>query len=325
MKISYKINPDIDIPIYQQLVDIIESEIKKGELVYGEKLPTVQEMICDLGIARGTVKRAYDELERKGLVEKAQGRGTFVSYHPSSSGSRKEQAITAIDNLFVQLEGMGFSPAEINIFLNLKLREWTEQEPLIKIAIIECNHENVSNLADQLRHIPSVDPYAYTLDNIRQYPYHLGDDFDLVVTTPTHAEELDRLLPESKKTIPVALRPSPRFLSNIIRLSNGKRVGILVYSKRFGRLIHDTCRTYTEDIILNPPVVLSSTASSEHYLDALDVLIVPKHFKKLFPSTVTDEVESFKGDIIEAYYEMDEGSVMYLERKTKKLLDKKNI
>lgn len=325
MRITYKINPDVDVPIYQQLVDMIENEIKKGELIYGEKLPTVQEMMADLGIARGTVKRAYDELERRGFVEKAQGRGTFVSYHPSSSGSRKEQAIAAIDHLFAELEEMGFSPTEINIFLNLKLRERTEQEALVKVAIIECNHENVSNLADQLRHIPGVDPYAYTIDNVRQYPYKLGDDFDLVVTTPTHAEELDRLLPESKKTVQVALRPSPRFLSNIIRLSNGKHVGILVYSERFGRLIHDTCLSYTEDIVLSKPIIVSSHLIAKDYLDSLDVILVPKRFKKFFPSTVSDAVASFQGDIIEAYYEMDEGSVMYLERKTKKLLDKKNI
>lgn len=325
MNVEFKINQQIDVPIYQQLVDIIGSAIKKGELTYGEKLPTVQEMICELGIARGTVKRAYDELERSGLIEKAQGRGTFVSYQPSSSGSRKEQAIAAIDKMFRELEEMGFSPAEINIFLSLKLREWTEEEALIKVAIIECNHENLSNLSDQLRHMSGVDPYAYTLDNVRQYPYKLGEDFDLIVTTPTHADELDALLPESKKLVQIALRPSARFLSNIIRLSSGKRFGILVYSERFGKLIHKTCLSFTEDIILSQPMVVSSEIDAADYISHLDVLVVPRHFKKLFPSSVSDAIASFKGDVIEAYYEMDEGSVIYLERKIKKLLDEKNI
>ena len=282
-------------------------------------------MIDELGIARGTVKRAYDELERSGLIEKAQGRGTFVSYQPSSSGSRKEQAIAAIDKMFRELEEMGFSPAEINIFLSLKLREWTEEEALIKVAIIECNHENLSTLSDQLRHFSGVDLYAYTIDNVRQYPYKLGEDFDVIVTTPTHADELDALLPESKKLIQIALRPSARFLSNIIRLSSGKRVGILVYSERFGRLIHKTCLSYTEDIVLNQPVIVSSDADVTDHLSRLDVLVVPRHSKKLFPAAVSDAVAAFGGDVIEAYYEMDEGSVIYLERKIKKLLDEKNI
>ena len=93
----YKINPELTVPIYQQLVDAIRTAIKRGTLTAGQQLPTVQEVTERLGIARGTIKRAYDELERLGLVEKVQGRGTFVCYQPASSGSRKEQAMAAID------------------------------------------------------------------------------------------------------------------------------------------------------------------------------------------------------------------------------------
>ena len=132
----YKVNTQLDVPIYRQLVDSIQSAVKKGDLVSGQQLPTVQELTEMLGIARGTVKRAYDELERAGVVEKVQGRGTFVCYQPSNSGSRKEQAMAAIDDMLDQLEGMGFSAAEINIFLNLKLREREEQEAFVKIAVV---------------------------------------------------------------------------------------------------------------------------------------------------------------------------------------------
>ena len=118
MESIYKINTELDIPIYQQLVDSIRAAIKKGELAAGQKLATVQEVTDALGIARGTIKRAYDELEQLGLIEKVQGRGTFVRYQPENSGSRKEQAMAAIDTVLNQLEEMGFSAAEINIFLN---------------------------------------------------------------------------------------------------------------------------------------------------------------------------------------------------------------
>ena len=112
MDVIYKINPQLDVPIYRQLVDSIQTAVKKGNLPAGHQLPTVQEMNQSLGIARGTVKRAYDELERIGLVEKVQGRGTFVCYQPSNSGSRKEQAMAAIDSVLDQLENMGFPPAK---------------------------------------------------------------------------------------------------------------------------------------------------------------------------------------------------------------------
>ena len=44
--------------------------MKKGVLTYGQKLPTVQELADRLGVAKGTVKRAYDELEHNGVLEK---------------------------------------------------------------------------------------------------------------------------------------------------------------------------------------------------------------------------------------------------------------
>ena len=85
----FYINPQLHIPIYQQLVDAARSAIKRGVLAFGQQLPTVQEVSEELSIARGTVKRVYDELEREGLVEKVQGRGTFVCYRPVSTESRK--------------------------------------------------------------------------------------------------------------------------------------------------------------------------------------------------------------------------------------------
>ena len=61
MEDIYQINPKLDIPIYQQLVDTIRNAVKKGILVPNQQLPTVSELSEKLGIARGTIKRAYDD------------------------------------------------------------------------------------------------------------------------------------------------------------------------------------------------------------------------------------------------------------------------
>ena len=63
MNDMYRINPNIDVPIYKQLVDIIESAIKKGELAYGERLPTVQDMIDRLANSR-------NDLDRENIIKK---------------------------------------------------------------------------------------------------------------------------------------------------------------------------------------------------------------------------------------------------------------
>lgn len=321
----YKINHDLDVPIYQQLVDSIRTAIKNGTLSAGQQLPTVQEVTEKLGIARGTIKRAYDELERAGLVEKVQGRGTFVRYQPANSGSRKEQAMAAIDAMLQQLEDMGLSPAEINIFLNLKLRQWAEQEAQVKVALVECNPETLSELSEQLRHIDGVDLYTYPLEGVQQYPYQLSEDFDLVVTTSAHADFVESILPVKKQLARVALRPSARYLSHIFKIKKGEKLGIISYSQRFTQLVYTTCKTYAEDAEVCQPLASVTESELRKYLQDKNVVLVPKNYEKYLGAGAVEILKNFTGTLVECYYEMDEGSLLYLENKIKRLLEAKTI
>ena len=325
MESIYKFNPDLDIPIYQQLVDSIRAAIKNGTLPAGQQLPTVQEVTERLGIARGTIKRAYDELELAGLVEKAQGRGTFVRYQPADSGSRKEQAMAAIDTMLDQLAEMGFSTAEINIFIDLKLRERAEQEAYVKVAVVECNPECLSHMSEQLNHISGVDLRAFLLDSIEQYPYQLNEDFDLVVTTSNHGDYLAGILPEKTPMARTALRPSASYLARILRLPAGERLGIVGHSARFARLMYNTCVNYLENMQIADPIIAESPSALKAYLADKTVLLVPKHYEKYFSAEAAELVRNYSGKLIDCYYKMDEGSVLYLESKIKRLLDAKTI
>ena len=321
----YYVNPELDIPIYRQLVDAIHAAVKKGTLAPGEQLPTVQELSEHLNVARGTIKRAYDELERQGLVDKVQGRGTFVRYRPASSGSSRAQAMEAIDALLEQLEEMGFTTAEINIFLNLKLRERSEQESRVKVALVECNPENLSSMADQLRTISNVELYSYLLESIQQYPYKLNEDLDLIVTTIEHAPYLAQVVPAGKSLAKVALRLVPRCMAEIVRLKRGKRVGILCYSQRYGQLLHRTCLEYAENLQLKTPVSFSQDMDMAAFLRDLDVVLVPQHYEKYCSVKDADLLAHFAGDRIECNYEMDAGSFLYLQEKTRRILEERTI
>jgi DNA-binding transcriptional regulator YhcF (GntR family) len=321
----YRIDTKLDIPIYRQLVDSIHTAVKKEELPAGHQLPTVQVLTEHLGIARGTVKRAYDELERLGIVEKVQGRGTFVCYQPSNSGSRKEQAMVAIDAMLDQLENMGFSPAEINIFLNLKLRERAEQEAYVKIAVVECNPENLAQMSDQLRHINGVDLYPYLLDSVQQYPYKLGENFDLIVTTAAHADYLESIVPLKKKVVRVALSLTADSLTPVIKLRPGESLGIIGHSHKFAQLLHCMVQTYTENVTIHKPIFADTVEQIQQYLVGKDVILVPRPYERYYNTQIVEILRGFRGEIIECNYEMDAGSTLYLETKVKRLLEEKKI
>ena len=321
----YKVNTDLDVPIYRQLVDSIHSAVKRGDLTAGQQLPTVQELTEQLSIARGTVKRAYDELERIGVVEKVQGRGTFVCYQPGNSGSRKEQAMAAIDAMLDQMADMGFSASEINIFLNLKLREREEQESFVKVAVVECNPENLSQMSEQLRHISGVDLYPYLLDSIQQYPYKLAEDFDLIITTAGHADYLESVVPANKRVVRVALRLSAASLAPIIKLRPGKSLGIIGHSRRFADLLYRTAENYAEDVNLSEALTTDTAGEMSAYLKDKDAVLIPKGYEKYFTAQMAEQLKAFPGSLIDCYYELDEGSLLYLETKIKRILDEKKL
>jgi hypothetical protein len=233
--------------------------------------------------------------------------------------------MAAIDNLFQQLEDMGLSMTEIHVFVSLRLRQLAEQEVSVRVAVIECNHENLSYMSEQLRHIPGVDLYSYLLDSVQQYPYKLEEDFDLVVTTASHAEYISSVLPAKTRIARVALRPSTMFFHEVIKLKPGKRLGILGYSPRFAGLLHSTCQTYAEDLILAKPMVVTAEADLSGYLQDKDVVLVPKGYEKLLSAEAARTLAAFAGQIVECHYVMDEGSLLYLEAKIKNLLEEKQI
>ena len=75
----FAIDPQSDTAIYQQIVNAVCADIRAGRLPYGTQLPTVRALADELGLARGTIKRAYDELEKDGYIYTVAGKGCYVA------------------------------------------------------------------------------------------------------------------------------------------------------------------------------------------------------------------------------------------------------
>ena len=73
------ISPAADGALYQQIVDRLKREISEGRLKPGDPLPSFRQLAEDVLVSVITVKRAYEELEREGIIYRRQGLGTFVS------------------------------------------------------------------------------------------------------------------------------------------------------------------------------------------------------------------------------------------------------
>lgn len=84
MTAGISVNLRSAMPPYEQIRAQIASLITMGALTPGTRLPTVRRLAADLGIAAGTVARAYRELEQAGLLDTGRRNGTVVAAAPAA-------------------------------------------------------------------------------------------------------------------------------------------------------------------------------------------------------------------------------------------------
>lgn len=93
-----KLTPGSSIPIFQQILEEIRSQIAKGTLSPGEKLPSGRALASSLQVNMHTVLRAYAELRDSGWVEMRRGRGVRV-LGPQRPTQELDRAATRIVEL----------------------------------------------------------------------------------------------------------------------------------------------------------------------------------------------------------------------------------
>ncbi|MCR4585604.1 MAG: GntR family transcriptional regulator [Lachnospiraceae bacterium] len=70
--------PQGTLAIYEQIVNQLKNAIVKGDMKAGEALPSIRNLAADLSVSVITTKRAYEELEKEGLIRSVAGKGFYV-------------------------------------------------------------------------------------------------------------------------------------------------------------------------------------------------------------------------------------------------------
>ena len=83
------------VPPFEQIRTSVADQARSGALPAGTRLPTVRQLADDLGVAPGTVARAYKELEADLVVETRGRHGTFISAGPDRAA--REAFAAAVD------------------------------------------------------------------------------------------------------------------------------------------------------------------------------------------------------------------------------------
>ena len=113
------------VPIYEQLMEQIKSDIIQSELKEGEALPSVRTLAGELRISALTVKKAYDKLEEEGFVTTVHGKGTYVSASDKQLAleARQKAIEDGFDKGIDRALSMGMKKEEISEVVKLILDE----------------------------------------------------------------------------------------------------------------------------------------------------------------------------------------------------------
>jgi GntR family transcriptional regulator len=88
------IDRDSPIPFYYQLRQLLETELRSGELAVGDRLPSEAELCAKYDVSRTVVRQALSDLESAALITRIKGRGSFVAAR--NTPERLVQALTSL-------------------------------------------------------------------------------------------------------------------------------------------------------------------------------------------------------------------------------------
>ena len=228
------------VPLYLQLKDLIKYHISTGSLRSNEQLPGVVELGKNLEINFETVRKAYKELEKEGLITMKRGLGTFISgtnggrsseknggHNGASRGATAAAQSSSPPGTEVLLDAVkrlrqaGLEKDAIEAAFFQALDRIASEDDRGSIVFTECNQLQVNEISEQLRSYLKVRVKGVLLTDLRQEiergtvgeaaptavittGFHLNEVRDIVGNLPVKIDfVITNMSPETRRELDV--------------------------------------------------------------------------------------------------------------------------
>ena len=129
------LNPDSEVPLFQQIHDHIIEAIAAGILVDGQRLNPVRRVATDFGINPATVKKAYDLLQDDGIITTERRSGSVVTLTGTATKAQKLQAQTELRRTLMRATIQGIDADTLRRLVN---------EELASLSDFCAHHDNLT-------------------------------------------------------------------------------------------------------------------------------------------------------------------------------------
>jgi GntR family transcriptional regulator len=156
-------------PKYWNVRQAVEELIRANRLRPGDRLPTEPELVERLAVSRGTVRRAFDDLEREGIVSRQPGRGTFVAER------RMMRPLSELTSFTEHLQSLGLAPGA-------RLVSWRDAEsddgeghfaagiPLVRIVRVRTANDEPVGVHTLYLDASLASRVGFTRDRLKRSP-----------------------------------------------------------------------------------------------------------------------------------------------------------
>ena len=304
--IQWFVDKNNKVPLYLQLRDLIKYYISTGAIQADHQLPAVNALADDLGINFETIRKAYKELEKDGLVSMKRGRGTFVILHnapltPATSltsaeagmeASLENGLVAAAKSMIKKYLQNGISPEEAKRMIDQAFHEISIEGSRQEIIFTECNTLQIKEISQLLNSHLNRPVKPVLLKDLKDEIQKLSaaaSKAPSVITTGFHVNEVRDAL----RGLPVSTHVL------ITNMSFDTRLKLEAFGKeaRFGFICRDQESILLYKDILkvemnNPDLrlaccILEEESKVKDLLGSVDVLLVSppvyQEIKKLAP------------------------------------------
>ena len=120
-----RLEPNSGVPLGVQIARQLRLAVASGRLRPDERLPAARDLAEELKVNFHTVRKAYGDLEREGLMRTERGLGTFVARRVPAldDGAVRRLVRQHVERLLEDLAGLGLSPREVGRLVDQELRQ----------------------------------------------------------------------------------------------------------------------------------------------------------------------------------------------------------
>lgn len=266
--------------VSEQLIEQLRYQIASGQIKVGEVLPSTRALGKQLAISFHTVRKAYQQLEKEGLLESRKGSGFTVKERVQlAKGERMEKGAALVHEALHRLIALGLDEQEIEYLFQEQLDMLGASTLDNKLLFAAPFREMGERCAEQIARFLQYPVEAVLVSNLDRH-----EDADYVCTIPSAVRDVRKAIPKADVFSMVTYFP-PKTLEEIAKLLPQHTLGILT---RSGETIPHVMKEIQKWTGFSGQMLAASTADEAHNLRDLlhqtDLLIyTPKSKRKLRP------------------------------------------